>query len=155
MESDREIPLREWAYDTFWRRHSNPWSGWTRLFIGPVLIAAIYQRNWRLLAGTIVFAIVNPVLFPEPERSDDWMSRGVLAERYWFESGHRTFGLSFPTILNTLNVPISLLTVYTATRKKPLLTVLGTATAMVLKLWFVNELVSYREAMEDDDAVCW
>lgn len=151
MESTRQTARRERARDVFWNRHSNPWSGWTRLLVSPALLFAIYHRNWRLLAATVGFAVVNPVLFPEPTRTDDWMTRGVLAERYWFETGHDTFGLSFPTILNTLNVPVSLLAVYAAVRKRPLLTVVGTATAMGLKLWFVDELIAYREARVGDE----
>jgi hypothetical protein len=48
----------------------------------PVLLYAVYHRRPRLLAAGIGFLLINPVLFPEPERTDNWLSEVVLAERW-------------------------------------------------------------------------
>lgn len=102
---------------------------------------AIYARKWRLLAATLAFVVVNPVLFPRPARTDRWLSRIVLAEREWIEAGNGTMGLTYPNVLNLLNVPASLFALYAAIRRRPVATVLGTAAAMALKLWWVDAIV--------------
>ena len=127
--------------DVFWARHANPWSSGTRILATPVLVYAIYRRNRRLLAATLAFVAVNPVLFPRPARTDRWLSRIVLAERVWIDEDNGTMGLDYPNVLNLLNVPASLLAVYAAVRRRPAATVLATATAMVLKLWWVDAIV--------------
>ena len=133
--------LRGRLSDVFWARHANPWSSGTRILATPVLMYAIYRRNLRLLAATLAFVAVNPVLFPRPARTDRWLSRIVLAEREWIGEGNGTMGLDFPNVLNLLNVPASLLAVYAAVRRRPVATLLATATAMVLKLWWVDAIV--------------
>jgi hypothetical protein len=32
--------------DRVWRRHANPWSGWTRVTVLPLLVLAIWSRVW-------------------------------------------------------------------------------------------------------------
>jgi hypothetical protein len=128
--------------DTVWRRHSNPKSGWTRLLAYPALILGIYTRKWLALGVTLVFVAVNPVLFSEPEEEpDDWMYRGVLAERQWSERGKPFVGLGFPQVISLLQIGAFAGNLYAAYKRKPLATALGTVVTMALKLWFVNELI--------------
>lgn len=134
-------PVHERLRDAFWARHASPWSSGTRILATPVLVYAIYARNRRLLVATLAFVAVNPVLFPRPARTDRWLSRIVLAEREWIEAGNGTTGLSYPNVLNLLNVPASLLAIYGAVRRRPLATLFGTAAAMALKLWWVDAIV--------------
>lgn len=137
----REPSLWERSADVFWARHASPWSSGTRILATPVLVYAVYARNRRLLAATLAFVAVNPVLFPRPARTDRWLSRIVLAEREWIEAGKGTVGLSYPNVPNLLNVPASLFALYAAIRRRPLATVVGTAVAMLLKLWWVDAIV--------------
>ncbi|WP_254534937.1 DUF6653 family protein [Halomarina litorea] len=147
MASDtRTRTRRDRLADTFWERHSNPWSGWTRLATGPVLLYALYRRDWRLLAAAIGYTAVNPVLFPRPDSPDAWMSRGVLAEREWLRAGNGTVSFSYPNVLNLLNLPVSGYALWAAIRKRPLGTVLGTFGLMGLKLWWIAEIVRRTEA---------
>ena len=132
--------VRERLEDAFWARHSNPWSGWSRVAVSPALAYAIYRRNWRLLAAAVAFTVVNPVLFPRPERTDNWMSRGVLAEREWIESGNGTVGTDYPNVLNLLSAPAWLYALYAAFRRRPLGTAVATAASMALKLWWVGAI---------------
>ena len=74
--------------DRVWRRHANPWSGWSRMLTTlPLLGLAIWSRVWlgwwALLpvAVAVAWIWVNPRAFPEPARFDGWMTRGVMGER--------------------------------------------------------------------------
>ena len=141
MSSVAEIEKR------FWERHSNPRSGWSRVLILPLLLYSVYHRRWRLTAATVVFTIVNPVLFSPPEDDDAWMTRVVLAERWWSEDrGESVLSASYPQVLNLLNVPVSGYAFISAYRKNPIRTVLCGLAAMVLKFWYVGALVRRYDA---------
>jgi carbon monoxide dehydrogenase subunit G len=140
--------------DGFWNRHSNPKSGWSRMLLMPLLAAAVYARRPRLLLATVAFAVLNPLLFPEPEEppTGDFMYRVVRAEEAWTREGRPLFGPGYPEVLNGLNVAATLYTVYAAAKRRPAGTVLATAASMGLKLLFVAEVVRWhdRETRGDD-----
>ena len=75
--------------DATWERHTNPWSGWTRVLILPLFALAVWSRVWLgwwclvPLALLVVWTVVNPRVFPPPKSIDNWMSKGVLDERVW------------------------------------------------------------------------
>ncbi len=140
-QTDPDGPRPTRFPDWFWARHSNPWSGGTRFAAMPALLYAVYHRRWRLLAAVIAFLLINPVLFPEPDRTDNWLSEVVLAERWWYEQGHTSFEPRFPSLINYLSVPTLLGTLYAAIRRRPRLTVLGGLLTIGLKVWFVDSLV--------------
>ena len=72
-----------------WLRHANPWSGWTRVIIAPLLTVAIWSRVWLgwwcLLPISLIVAWIwiNPRAFLEPESTNNWMSKAVMGERVW------------------------------------------------------------------------
>ena len=142
-------PLEE----QFWERHSNPKSGWSRTVLLPALLYAVYDRNWRLAAAAIVFTVVNPVLFSPPDDDSAWMSRVVLAERWWTrERRSRIFDGSYPNGLNLYNVPVSVYAFLAAYRRRPVRAAVAGAASMALKFWYVAELVRrYDEATERTD----
>ena len=127
--------------DAFWTRHSNPWSGATRFALSPVLAYALYRRNWRLLGLALAFAVVNPILFPPPEDTDNWFSRAVIAERAWLDAGNGTVGTDYPDVLNLLNVAVALYALYAAVRRRPVGTAVGTALTMALKTLWVEAII--------------
>jgi len=133
----RETVLPEWV----WRRHANPWSGWTRAATTPVLVYALYRRDWRLVAAALGWIVVNPVAFPPPERTDAWMTRGVLAEREWLRQGNGTVGFSWPNVINLLNAPTTLYVGWATFRRRPLHAVVGTTLLMALKLRWMDEII--------------
>ena len=91
--------------DVMWARHSNPKSGWSRLASWPLFVMAVYFRKRWLIVLTILFGIINPVLFSEPENAeDDWMYRVVQAEKRWLDDGNRLLGLRYPQNLNSIGL---------------------------------------------------
>ncbi|MFC7140230.1 DUF6653 family protein [Halosimplex aquaticum] len=134
------------AWRVFWERHANPWSGWSRTLTLPALLYAVYHRRWRLLAATVAFAVFNPVLFPKPDDGDAWMTKVVLAERYWRESGDRLGALQ---LLNVGNGLATLCAVYAAARRDVGGATVAGALAMTLKFAFVAALVRrYEDEIE-------
>lgn len=137
--------------EIFWTRYSNPKSGWTRVPTGPVIVFAVYRRDWRLLLAALVWAAINPLLFAPPETEEAWMTRAVLAERWWIEEGERgTMGLSYPNVCNTVASVAMLSALGAALRRRPAGAVVGTAVATGLKLWWVVVLVRRYDAREDE-----
>jgi hypothetical protein len=138
--------LRDRLEAVFWERHANPWSAGTRFLTMPALLYAVYARDRRLLAATLAFTLVNPVLFPRPAGTDSWLSRVVLAEREWLAEGNGTTGLDYPNVLNLLNAPATLVALWAAWRQRPVLTLLSGLAAMGLKLWWVDAIVRRTDA---------
>jgi len=138
--------------DAFWRRHANPKSGWSRTLTLPAILYAVYRRDRRLLAAALAFTLVNPVLFAPPETDDAWMTRAVLAERWWTEERDRAVvGLSYPSVLNVANVFTAGYAVLAAYRWQPLRTALAGAATLALKFWFVAALVRRYEDRAPSD----
>lgn len=135
--SSKGIILPDWV----WRRHANPWSGWTRAATTPVLVYALYHRKWRLLATLAVWLVVNPAAFPAPETTDAWMTRGVLAERAWLDEGNGTVGLSWPNVLNLLNTPATAYLGWATLKRRPVHAVVATVLVMGLKLLWIREII--------------
>lgn len=133
--------------DVFWARHANPKSGWTRVPTGPVIVYAVYRRDWRLLLAALLWAAVNPVLFSPPETDDAWMTRGVLAERWWVrEEGRGTLGFDYPNVANTIGAIGFLYALVAAWRRNPAGVALGTVVGTALKLWWIGVLVRRHES---------
>jgi hypothetical protein len=136
--------------ERFWRRHSNPKSGWTRVPSGAVIVYAIYRRNWRLLGAALAWTALNPFLFPPPEREDAWMTRAVLAERWWVRAEeNRTIGLTYPNLCNTAGALGFVYALYAAWRRSPNGATLGVVASVGLKLWWLRELVERYDRRAD------
>ncbi|SDY80409.1 DUF6653 family protein [Halopenitus persicus] len=136
--------------ETFWNRHSNPKSGWSRMLVFPVLLYAVYQRRWRVAGAAVVFTALNPILFSPPTDDQAWMTRVVLAERWWTtEYGQPIFELSYPNVLNVLNIPVAGYAFIAAYRQRPRHTMLAGVVSMALKLWYVAALVRRYDAEKE------
>ncbi|WP_367175492.1 DUF6653 family protein [Haloarcula rubripromontorii] len=144
-------PLPDSVQDRFWARHSNPKSGWSRVPTGAVIVYAVYQRDWRLLAGAFLWTLLNPVLFAPPETEDAWMTRAVLAERWWLtEESNGTMGTEYPNVCNTAGALASVTALYAAWRRRPVSAAVATVAMAGLKLWWLCELVQEYDAREGD-----
>ncbi|MGB7240486.1 MAG: DUF6653 family protein [Sulfitobacter sp.] len=136
--------------DDVWRRHANPWSGWTRMLTClPILALAIWSRVW-LGAWSLVPVLlalgwiwINPRAFPPPERLDSWMSRGVLGERVFLAhrseiaAHHRRAAL----VLSLLSVPGAIVMIWGLWALWWEGAVFGTILTALPKVWFVDRMV--------------
>jgi hypothetical protein len=74
-----------------WMRHANPVSVWTRFAVLPMLAVAVWSRDWigwwsvALVVLSLVFMMINPMLFREPGSTRNWASKAVLSERIWVD----------------------------------------------------------------------
>lgn len=146
--------------DAVWQRHANPWSGWSRVAISPMLAVAIWSRTWigwwSMIPTAILIAWVwiNPRIFPRPHSIDNWMSRGVLGERIWLASNTPIKGTAAATIqtvaehhLRVTRVLIAIAGVGGLMLIGGLIwfnfaaTVSGLVLMMLAKLWFVDRMV--------------
>ena len=144
-----DADLTRRAERVFWERHANPRSGWSRTVTLPAVVYAVHERRWRLLVAAVLFALLNPVLFSKPADAEAWMTKVVLAERRWRESGDDLGALQ---ALNVANVPVTLYAFYAAYRRDTGGATVATALSMTLKFAFVAALVRrYEDEIGDAD----
>src|ERR671921_2209152 len=63
-----------------WKRHSNPWSVWTRILSYPLVYLPFWNRSWKQGAAVAAWFSLIPLLFPEPkeqQQQQSWATRGV------------------------------------------------------------------------------
>lgn len=136
--SERRSP----ADRLFWSRHANPRSVWSLVLAYPVLVLSIYRRDRPLLAGTLLFAAANPLLFSPPEDDRAWATRVVLGEREWMDEG---LWLSWDLLFVLLAAPVHLFTLGSAVRRRPIRTAVGTVVSLVLMLVFFDRMARRYE----------
>lgn len=136
--------------DRFWARHSNPKSGWTRVPVGAVIVYSVYRRHWRLFGAALAWTVINPFLFSPPDTEDAWMTRAVLAERWWVrEATNGTVGLDYPNVCNAAGGLGFSYALYAAWRRSPQGATLGVVASIGLKLWWLRVLVRQYEQRAD------
>ena len=165
MTFERRIATLFRMDDATWRRHANPWSVWTRATVLPLLVLAAWSRVWlgwwALVPGALVvaWAWLNPRLFGEPASFEHWSSGGVFGERVWMARDrvpvpphHR----SLPHWLSAVSVVGLATAAWGVAALQAWPAVLGTAIAMLGKLWFVDRMAwlyaDVREERSDADA---
>jgi len=131
-----------------WQRHSNPWSGWSRMLGYWGLLFAVYQHSWLGLAAVILFLIFNPKLFPAPKTQNAWMSKAVLGERLYTKSG--ILKKDLPTLLNFLNLPFFIASIYFAYTQDIGGTVASGLLSTTYKLWFLDRMVTLYDHRPKD-----
>lgn len=122
-----------------WARHSNAWSGWTRVLSMPVIATGLYLHSFVILGVAIVWLVINPLVFPRPKNVDNWMSRGVLGEQEYFKDGKK-LRYDVPTLLNILNIPVFAAFLYYGWHQNLEALVLAGFLVMTLKFWFIDRM---------------
>jgi hypothetical protein len=143
--------------DATWERHANPWSGWTRITILPLLSLAIWSRDWIgvhclwFIAIVVVWTWINPRLFGPPASHDAWMTKGVLGERIWIARATTPIPSHHLVVTRLLNVAAGLGVLILAVGLWQLnfgLTLAGLVGSMGAKLWFLDRMVWLKQDMD-------
>jgi hypothetical protein len=124
-----------------WRRHSSPWSVWTRVLSFPLVFVPLWNRSWKQGAAVAAWFAINPVLFPEPEDDSSWATRGVLGEKLWTAERPRDLLMLLGTVSAVLGAG-GLLFAYKR-RFWPMM--LCASAAFPLLLWRIDRYAVYYE----------
>ena len=127
--------------ERLWKRHSNPWSVWTRILSYPLVYVPFWNRNWKQGAAVAAWFAANPVLFPETKSDESWATRGVLGEQLW--TAERPRDLS--TLINSVSAAFfagGLLATY---RRRFWPMAFCAVVALLLKLWYIDRMTFYYE----------
>src|SRR5918995_7342015 len=85
-EGGRDVAIHT---EKSWKRHSNPWSVWTRVLTNPLVYLPFWNRSWKQGAAVAAWFAANPVIFPAPEDDSSWATRSVLGEKLWMAEVRR------------------------------------------------------------------
>ena len=133
-----------------WMKHANPWSIWTRFATLPFLILAIWSRTWIgyysliPIIILILWLLINPTLFKKPKSIDNWGSKAVIGEKHWSERKnisvlkHHKTPIMILTIIQTIGGIILMIGLW---RLEINLTIIGTITVYLSKMWFLDRMV--------------
>jgi Family of unknown function (DUF6653) len=122
--------------DKTWRRHSNPWSVWTRMVSFPLPFVPLWTRRWWLLVPISVWFWLNPRAFPAPADDHAGATRAVLGEQLWTSRG-RPDAAAGLAVFSTCTFLFALWSAY---RRRPRPLLAGAAT-LGLNIWVVQRMV--------------
>jgi len=140
------------------RRHSSPWSVYSRFSMVPLLGLAFWSRAWfewwSLVPIVIVFLWVwlNPRIFPEPKSTKNWASKIVLGEWVWMNRKnipvpkHHHY---LPNILSAVGAIGAIPFVWGLFILEIWPVVFGGVIIVISKLWFADRMVWLYEDMKD------
>ena len=140
------------------RRHSSPWSVYSRFSMIPLLALAFWSRIWLgwwsvlPIVAVLSWVWLNPRLFPEPKSTNNWASKIVLGEWVWMRRkqipvpSHHTRA---PNILSALGALAMIPFIWGLATFEVWPTVLGGIVAFISKLWFADRMVWIYEDMKD------
>lgn len=136
--------------DATWAKHSNPWSGWTRMLTLPLISIAVWSRVWLgwsalwLVLAVIIWTWANPRLFGLPKNDHAWMTKAVLGERVWLGAAITPIAahhVRATRILNAVGVFGLALLTYGLWQSKLGWVCAGLITTVGAKLWFLDRMV--------------
>lgn len=144
-----------------WMRHANPWSVVTRFAVLPMLALSVWSRDWIgwwcLVPVTlsVVFLIVNPLLFSTPRSTRNWASKGVFGERVYADRKlveiPPQFRSPVPTVANTISGLGMLLMIYGLVVLDPVAVVAALVLQQTAKSWYIDRMVLLYEDMKTRD----
>ncbi len=136
--------------DATWAKHANPWSGWSRMSILPLLGLAIWSRVWLgwgalwLVLAILIWTWLNPRLFGLPSNHHAWMTKAVLGERVWLASRSNPIPHHHAKVSRILNIAAVMGLIVLAYGLWQLdlgWAIAGLVTTMGAKLWFLDRMV--------------
>lgn len=145
-----------------WLRHANPWSVWTRFTCLPLIVLALWSRQWidmwfiAPLALALIWTWLNPRIFPEPASFDHWPAKATFGERVWLNRAHVPISRHHERavqILTLIMVPCLLVMAYGLYALSLWPTLAGMILLMVVKTWFCDRMVWLYEDMRKINAI--
>ncbi|MEU8613121.1 DUF6653 family protein, partial [Actinoplanes sp. NPDC048791] len=144
-----------------WTRHANPVSVWTRFSVLPLLALSIWSRDWIgwwclvPVVASLVFMMINPLLFPKPRSTRNWASKGVFGERVWSERTTATPPAQFTTAVLNVTYAVQLIgaavLAYGLVRLQVVDTIAGLVILLTAKAWYIDRQVLLFEDMKSRD----
>ena len=141
-----------------WLRHANPVSVWTRFAVLPLLAIAIWSRDWIgwwslvPIVLSLVFMMINPLLFPKPRSTRNWASKAVFGERVWSERDKvpvpERYVSKVPNVTYAFQTVGLVIMVYGLVRLDLLATVSGILLCQVAKAWYLDRMVLLYDDMK-------
>jgi len=141
-----------------WTRHANPVSVATRFAVLPLLALSIWSRDWigwwslLPIVLSLVFMMVNPLLFPKPSSTRNWASKGVFGERVWSERNTVPVPGQFnPRILRVtyvIQAAGAVALAYGLIRFDLVATLSGLVILQTAKAWYIDRQVLLYEDMK-------
>ena len=124
-----------------WKRHSNPWSVWTRVLTNPLVYIPVWNRSWRQAILVGAWFLLNPRLFPPPHNNSSWATRSVLGEQIWTSKPRA----DLPMALNMFSALLFLVALYSAYARQLRRLLSFGGLALIFKLWFLERMVTYYD----------
>ncbi|WP_328475617.1 hypothetical protein OHA21_19790 [Actinoplanes sp. NBC_00393] len=141
-----------------WSRHASPVSVITRFAVLPLLAISIWSRDWIgwwslvPIVASLIFMMVNPLLFPKPRSTRNWASKGVFGERVWSERLKVPVPAQFNAKVFTVTYAIQLAgaaaLTYGLVRYDLLVTLTGLIILQTAKAWYIDRQVLLYEDMK-------
>ncbi len=140
------------------RRHSNPWSVYTRFTMIPLIGLAIWSRTWihwwslAPILAVVLWVWFNPRIFPPPQSTNNWASKAVLGEWVWMNRKSIAVPVYQRQLPNLLSIGSGLgmiLFLAGLTLLHVWMTVWGGTIAILCKLWFADRMARLYEEMKD------
>lgn len=135
--------------DAAWARHENPISVFSRFTVLPLLAVAVWSRVWLgpwalgPVAAVVLWAWINPRLFPPPARHGSWAVRAVRGERMFLDRAavpvpaHHLWPVRLLALLSGLGIVILGWGLW---RLDPGFTLAGLILSMGAKAWLVDRM---------------
>ncbi|WP_433731528.1 DUF6653 family protein [Actinoplanes sp. CA-051413] len=144
-----------------WTRHANPVSVWTRFSVLPLLALSVWSRDWIgwwclvPVVASLVFMMINPLLFPKPRSTRNWASKGVFGERVWSERTTVAPPAQFTTAVLNVTYAVQLIgaavLAYGLVRLQVVDTIAGLVILQTAKAWYIDRQVLLFEDMKSRD----
>lgn len=158
MTTERRIARFFNLTDKNWLKHANPWSVWTRYTVLPMIILAFWSRTWLgwwflfPVALSILWMLLNPILFRKPKSTKNWSSKAVLGERVYLNrdkidipSVHKTVLFPVLNIISSIGVGTAIWAIVVYSIWGALM---GTALVYLAKSWYLDRMVWLYEDMK-------
>lgn len=146
--------------DENWLKHSNPWSVYTRYSALPIIILAIWSREWVwnysliFILLSLLWTYYNPRFFSKPKSTKNWASMAVFWERVYLN--HKNIPISDHHI-NMLKIINSIMAiwlpflVYGLWNLLFMETLLWALVVIIWKTWFLDRMVWIYWEMKDNN----